>query len=137
MKTVSIILVGFYIIVGCSTTSKSSYDSDNSDKDSATVTPCIKLEFKRGVPWGGKNYRTAVDNNSCIESYDSDGNLIASGTVYSDCGFNGEAKYYYKTGQIKRIEQYCQSNPKRCPDTCGTWVYYYSDGRVKKQVKFD
>ena len=91
---------------------------------SLSQTDTVNLKFFINSPFGGDEYIEAVKNNSYIKSIDENGKLRAEGKLYSDCGFVGEAKYYYSDGKIERIEHYIVINPNKCPVKSGIWVVF-------------
>ena len=80
--------------------------------------------------------------------YNSKNRLLFEGqTGLSGTGFEGDVKYYYKTGELKRIEHW---GYKQHNDSCknisigfndgpgreGTWKYFRKDGTLKKQYDY-
>ena len=68
--------------------------------------------------------------------FDSRNRIIFVGTTDKDGEMIGSIKYYYKTGQIKRIEKFGLLDSFDGINAIGDWKYYRKDGSLKKEKKY-
>lgn len=68
--------------------------------------------------------------------FDSKNRIIFEGTTAEDGEMVGFIKYYYKSGQLKRVEQLGTIELFDGINEIGDWKYYCKDGTLKKERKY-
>jgi hypothetical protein len=87
-------------------------------------------------------------NRTYLKFYDTKGKLKLEGLKNEHCDFEGQVKYYYKNGKVKRIEYWNDTLTYQVKDELiyfgssqsfkpeGIWYYYSKDGALNSTIEY-